>query len=790
MQGLGMSCASALAMMIASSASAQQTPDVPATGTQAPTSSRTETQAPKSSQPDGGVSDIIVTAQRVAQSLQTVPVSVQPVTGADLANRQISDLVQLQTAVPSLGIGTDNTFTLRGVGSLSFSPEVDSSVGVAIDDVSLGVPLFMNYFGFEDVDRVEVLLGPQGLLFGRNASAGLLNIVSKRPELGGRISGHAYAETDYRDATPDGGWGEILRGTLNVPLTSDAALRLNGFYSDQDPIATVVARGPNAHFGNYQARFGFKGKFLYEPAGGLSVYLIGDFARNRGIGGLYDRTARYSAPNSVTAAFLAKDGITAGPDNLKLGYSAPAGGGDIDTGGGSATISYKFSNHLTISDIVAYRYYTGNVTSDQDPTSSDGVDLNFRDGKYRQISNELRAAFNTGAFLDGQVGVYYFDSLLREQDAVGAAAYHILDPMYAALVGPSNSVTNPYIGTDLASRVRDQSYAGFGQVNVHPIDRVTVILGGRVTRDDDHVDLVQNQRFYLVPLGAPNYRASERVTNTDFSWKVGGQYDLPGLGMIYATYSKGYKGPAFNDTAATAGQRLAIGPETVHALELGAKTTFLDHRLRVNIAAFRDLFDNFQVQGFDSRTSSYFTANAAKVKSQGIEAFLEAKPVQSLTLSASGTLLDSRIRLFNNDHCYPGQPTCSAMGTSDSSGNRTPSSAKFTSNVTANYVHPVSNDASLSLLASWYHRSSINFSSNANPQQGLGAINTLDGSIGLTIDKRYRISAFCKNCTNKIFPVFIGADNIDAAVLGINSTVQTFGYNSLRTIGVSAGFDF
>jgi len=763
----------------------------PAMGQTVGTSPSAPSTASKSDQTtDSGIDDIIVTAQRVAQPLQRVPVSVQPVTGADLENRKIADLVQLQTAVPSLSVGTDNTFTLRGVGSLSFSPAVDSSVGVAIDDVSLGIPLFMNYFGFEDIDRVEVLLGPQGLLFGRNASAGLLNIVSKRPVLDGRISGSAYGETDYRDQTPGGGWGQILRGTVNVPLSSTAALRVNGFYSNQDPIAKVVARAPRAQFGNYQARFGFKGKFLYEPTDGLSVYLVGDFARNRGIGGLYERTARSFGPGSATAIFTARDGITAGPKNLQLGYSSPAGGADVDTGGGSGTISYKVSDGLTISNILAYRYYDATVNSDQDPTSSDGVDINFRSGKYRQITNELRAAFNTGPILDGQVGLYYFDSLLRERDGVGAAGYGLLDAMFAQLVGPANSVTNPYFGTDIRSRLRNQSYAGFGQVNVHPIDRLTLILGGRVTRDDNHVDLVQNQRFYLVPLGAPNYRANERVKNTDFSWKVGGQYDLGDIGMVYATYSKGYKGPAFNDTAATAGQRLAIGPETVHALEIGAKTTFLDRRLRLNISAFRNLFDDFQVQGYDSRSASYFTSNAAKVKSQGIEAFIEARPVRNLTLSAAGTLLDSKLTRFTNDRCYPKQPNCSALGTSDSSGNRTPSSAKFTSNVTAAYQHPVSEDATANLSVSWYHRSPINFASNGNPAQGLPTLDTLDGSIGLTVAQRYRISVFCKNCTGRIFPTYVGPDPVDATVLGVNSVTQTFGYNSIRTIGISAGFDF
>lgn len=759
-----LACVSAAALAIAASpAMAQDAPLPP----------------PAPSDDSAGVSDIIVTAQRFAQSLQKVPVSVQPVSGDELTSRKLSDLVQLQTAVPSLGVGTDNSFSLRGVGSLNFSPNVDSSVGVAVDDVSLGVPLFMNYFGFEDVERVEVLLGPQGLLFGRNASAGLLNVITKRPDFTG-ISGQLYGEGDYRDATPGGGWGEIVRGTINLPVSSNAAFRLNGFYSDQDPIATVTRRTAGARFENYQRRFGLKGKFLIEPTDKLSIYLVGDYAQNRGIGGIYDRTLRFLAPGSLTATTTVADGVTPGPNNLRFGYSAPGGGLDIDTGGASATISYKASNAITVSNIFAWRGYKAHVLGDLDFTSSDGVDQNRRDGRYRQFSNEFRVAINAGSLIDGQLGVYFFNSRLKENDGVGAAAYGAL--------GPFDSNTFPLTGADIDSRVRAQSIAGFGQFNIHPVTKLTLIFGGRLTHDTGSIDLVQNKKFYPVPIGANNYTASERTRNTDFSWKLGGQYDIDGVGMVYASFSRGYKGPAFNDTAAAAGRQLAIGPETVKSLEIGAKTTLFDRKLRLNIAAFHQIFSDFQVQGFDVASFTYFTGNAAKVKSQGIEMFAEARPTRSLTLTAAATLLDSKFEKFPNDHCYPTQ-TCPNLFT-NSAGNRTPSSAKFTSTVGATYERPVTRGATIALSASWYHRSSINFSSNANPATRLGAIDTLDGSIGTTIDGRYRLSLFCKNCTDKRFPIFIGTDNIDGALLGLNSTTQTWGYNSVRTIGLSASVKF
>ena len=186
--------------------------------------------------------EIIVTAQRIAQPLQKVPVAVQVISGSsELQNRKLNDLTQMQLATPSLQTGSDNSYTLRGVGSLVVSPNVDLSVGIAVDEVSLGQPSYMNILSFEDVSQVEVLTGPQGLLFGRNASAGLLNVVTRRPVIG-QLSGQFYGEQDYRDTVPGGKWGSIVKGTVNIPISPIAALRVNALYSDQDPLTDTIAR--------------------------------------------------------------------------------------------------------------------------------------------------------------------------------------------------------------------------------------------------------------------------------------------------------------------------------------------------------------------------------------------------------------------------------------------------------------------------------------------------------------------------------------------------------------------
>jgi iron complex outermembrane receptor protein len=724
--------------------------------------------------------DIIVTAQRIAQPLQKVPVSVQVISGRELEARQLNDLTQMQLATPSLQTGADNSYTLRGVGSLVVSPNVDSSVGIAIDDVSFGLPTFMNVLSFEDVSQVEVLTGPQGLLFGRNASAGLLNVVTQRPVLG-EFSGRFYGEQDYRDTLPGGKWGTVVKGTINVPISPIAALRINALYSDQDALTDTIARRDNVgKFQPFEHRSGIKAKLLVEPSDALSIYIIGDYAERHGIGGIYDRTDRSFGVGSVTGIFAGLDGITAGPDNFKNGTSSLYQ--DTRTGGASINISYKLSDQLTLSDIAAYRHVDYANNYDGDYTSFDGSDLNASTVRYNQYSNELRLALAPGSLVDGQVGLYYFGSQSHLTSRVGAAIYDLL--------GPFDSFTNPLLGADIHSGLKSDSLAAFGQANIHPTSKLTLIAGARVTRDRLHDRLLQNQNIYPVPLGPENASVDEVVRHTDISWKGGAQYQFTDTVMAYATYGKGYKGPTFNDSLTTAGQDPAVGPETVHSLDVGVKASFFDRKLRINVDAFRQMFRGIQVQGFDPNTTTFFTANGANAKSQGVELQIDARPVRRLTLNASATILDAYFTRFTEDRCYPGQPGCSPTGIADSSGNRLPSSARFTSTVGASYRLPVTENAALTLSADYYHRSSLNFSTNADPITGIGQINVVGASLGIDIGDRFNLTLFCKNCTNKVYPLAIGEDNVDGVAVNVNSALQSFGYNSVRTIGLRTDVKF
>lgn len=181
--------------------------------------------------------EIIVTAQRRSESLQKIPVSLTAVTADIIQSRQINDLNQIARAAPPLQIGSDNGFFVRGVGTLTFTDTIDSSVVLLLDEVNLG-RLFLAAPQFIDLERIEFLNGPQGLLFGKNASAGLLNIVTAKPKLG-VYSGKTGVEIVQRDAAGSAS-GVAVREVLNILPGTTAALRLNALYSIQEPGTTFV----------------------------------------------------------------------------------------------------------------------------------------------------------------------------------------------------------------------------------------------------------------------------------------------------------------------------------------------------------------------------------------------------------------------------------------------------------------------------------------------------------------------------------------------------------------------
>jgi iron complex outermembrane receptor protein len=745
-------------------------------------------------------SDIVVTAQRRSERLQDVPVSVQAVTADALQAAGVNDQRQLALVAPSLQVQQDNNYAVRGVGTQSFANTIESSVATAIDDVTLGSRV-LNGNPFLDLAQVEVLNGPQGLLFGKNASAGLVNITTKRPELG--VYGGSFDAEGVSRARPGSdGKGIVARGTINVPFGANVALRVNGIYRYDEPVVRNIRENAYGRFDENFRQYGGRAKLLIEPNDQLSIYLLGEYFEQRGVGTIFDSSFRSLAPNSISESYLNDAGIVAGPHNLDMLTDAPQYR-DLNTGGAQANVSYEFDNGWTLSNVFAWKAYSLDQQVDGDTVSADGANVNVQHAKYDQYSNELRLALPSDNPLTGQVGLYYFKSTLDQQSQIAGNNLFpsFLLPSFPFCVGaavsqpspPGCSVSNSYfLGQDKDYRLDNQSYAAFGQFTYAVTDKLKLIAGARITRDKVSIDLKQNFDNYFVVLGVPTSSYDQSFSATTFSYRAGAQYNFNRDVMVYATYGRGWKGPGMNDTGASLDADLRVLPERADTAEVGIKSTLFDRLLTFNASLFHTKFSNLQAQTFDTDLRAFVIGNAGKATSKGAEANLVLRPFKHFSVTGNVAYVDAKYDSFVGAQCYPGQQTifasCAVDGTFDASGNRLTFAPKLTSTISAAYEVPVSDASSLTFDVGYYHRSSIETIVSAPPGSKIEGIDILNASIGLRSGP-FTAALFCKNCTNKVYALQTGIEAGDSNA-GNLTIYQRMGIDSVRAIGLRFGFTY
>lgn len=754
---------------------------------------------------ESGPQEIIVTAQRRSENVLKVPLSVTVVTSDQLTQRGANDLTAVTRLAPSLQVAQDNTFSVRGVGTATFANTVEASVSQVIDDVVLGNREYASN-AFYDIARVEVLNGPQGLLFGKNASAGLINITTVRPQLG-ELSFNADGEFVQRTRPGNDGTGYQIRSTANIPVSDTAALRLNFIYSDQDPI-TVPRVNPNVRNDLGLENLGVRAKFLFEPSDNLSIYLIGDYNRQRGITGRYDLTFRQFGRNSQYPA----RGLVAGFENLNFASEAP-NFRDSDTGGLQANINLSFANGMELSSISAWKQAKTQFQFDSDQTPFNFFSFNGANQKYDQYSQELRLALPTGNALSGQFGLYYYRSIGNNvgfrggnngvPDVAAIRFPFCIGATVTAGPPPACSVSNTsFLGQDFQYRLTNDSYAAFGQLSYQLTDTLKLSAGARLTHEKAEIDLRENFGQYFVTLGVRRNVTQQSTDATDLSYKVGFDWQPTPDMMVYGFFGEGFKGPGFSNTAPTANANLAVRPEISRGGELGIKGRAFDGALTFGLSGFYTKFYDLQVQAFVQALRTFVLGNAATATTKGLELSFQATPVSGLTLSGSASYVDATFDDYPGAQCFPTQTTngCNAainsslpgfIGTFNARGSRLPLSAKFTATLGAEYSAPISDTLEGQVGIGYYHRS---------PQSaGIGSVfdiptwDTLDLRAGIKADN-WTISLFCKNCTNAMRPISIGSDGGDANPVGTAPPVltlnQRFSFESVRTFGVRLGVNF
>lgn len=620
--------------------------------------------------------EIIVTAQKREQNLQDVPISITAVSGAQLEARGVSSSQDLTQMAPGLTIGTTGgnsaTFAyIRGGGTNLIDISADPSVATFIDEVYVPGTSGMQ-FGLLDIERIEVLKGPQGTLFGRNAAAGAISIVTRRPS--DQFAGSFDLEV--------GNYGAVKgRGSITGPLTDNGKLRfrLSQMYRHRDPVTENLAGKDPGRVDT----FGTRGQVQYKGDTLDALLTVGYFNQDNGPADVFTFTDGFVGALIDNPAPLADH-----PNEFfRVWRNRPEGYEKQDVF--DTNLRLEFETGLgTLTSITAYRDSKYDGTDDRDGTFADAIVSRFIE-KHETFTQELRIAGDAGA-LQWIGGVYYY-----HDKGYNNQSYFIYPDM--ALYPPSNGQPvsdQHWLTTD--------SYAVFGQLSYDITDRLSLTAGARYSydkkRSERDIDVDAISPFFLFPTGS--YVASAKENWESFNPVVSLQYEIDPDVMIYGSVRSGYKSGGFQ-TLLPSTRALAerpYDPEKVLSYEIGVRSELFDRRLRLNLSAFYVETKDQQVSIFEAGALS--VQNAARSTAKGLDIELRGRITDRLTLNWAATVQKARF----GDYRY----VSPIEGPIDNTGNRQLRSPDFSSSVGLDYRVPAAR-GELTLHGDYFFQTRIYF---------------------------------------------------------------------------------
>lgn len=743
--------------------------------------------------------DIIVTADRREQRLQDTPTSVSVVSGEALQRAQVTSPQELTQLVPSLSFtsGTSedsSSLRVRGLGTQVFSIGVEPSVSYVVD----GVVLTREVAGLGDlfdIERVEVLRGPQGTLFGKNASAGVINIVTKSPSNVLTVDAFALATEDDEYQARIG---------VSGPLGDKAGFRLTGFYNDRRGYITNLFDGRRTS-GNKS--YGVRGKLQFRPTEDLTLTLIGDYRQSDTT--CCQFTARALTNPSVRALIGA---VTPSPTNRVANVNAPPFGSGTQYGA-SLQADYDLGG-ATLTSITAYRYFDFEADQDIDglpfantPVGQNAalvqLDHNFGRSQADTWTQELRIGSKGRNTVDYVAGLYFYNSQLsRVFDRLARVCLVGAAPTRPVGSDCGTFARNLPAGFD--AKIDSRSYAAFGEATFNVLGPVSLITGLRVNRELLGFDFsVFNTAAAATPVTV-RFADDRRTNDTAVLGRAGVKLKLGADSNFFAFYSRGYKAPAFDLTTsftpAIAAQQ-PIGAERSNAYEASFKGSLLDRRLFVTATLFRTDFEGFQVQAFDPAIAASRLLNAGRVRNEGMELELLIRPAPSFSVSAGLTYARTRIRQFVNGPCYSGQPVvasaagsgtplvCASNGTAATGddtqnlrGGRIPNSPDFRVTLNARWTPDLGGTIKPFVQAGVVTQSDALFALNQNPGTAQDGFSLVNASVGANVDNRYELTLFVKNLFNTNYASSIFESPVNNAP---GSFFQVVPRDSKRYIGAS-----
>ena len=714
--------------------------------------------------------EVVVTAQKRQQRLQDVPVAVTALTAETLENRNVTEVADVARLAPSLtvtesGQATNNSINIRGIGTSAFSIGIESAVAAVVDDVSL-VQQAQAFSPLADIARIEVLRGPQGPLFGKNASAGAINIVTQGPtaNLSGSLTAAATTDKETR-----------LEGSIAGPLGERAGFRLNAYASERDGYLKNLTTG---NLLNGEDAWGIRARLDLQPTDQLSLSLTASHSESDVNGNV--RSFRDAKPGvRIIGSPLSGnlDGIQVGPDNYKVRINfEPLNHSESEVF--AVKGSYDFGA-ATLTSITSYQDWKYDFSEDFDniatPTLTDANNPNSApvpDGIIQRssfhttsLAQELRLASTGGDRFHYLLGLFYSDS---ETDRT--------------------LVRGPTFPTNFAAGVTNTTYAAFGQFTYDFSPQTHIDVGLRWNSEEISVDFTnQLATATTCRLTCSGDASEERTT-----YKVALRHDLTSDIMAYASIATGYKGQGFDVSSGFTPAQAArpVNAETSDAYEVGMKGRFLDGRIQANIAGFWTDYSDFQTQSIeeDPAAPGTFVArlrNVGSVRSRGVEVDGAARVTENLRFDVSAAYIDAEVTDFPNAPCYNGQTAAEGCrdlnpsptvltGVQDLAGKRLTNSPKFKYSIAGTYDLDLPNlPFNAAISGEWAYRTAVNFALGDNPRQEQEGYGVFNGNVSFesSPDSRDRVTVFVNNLFDQHYATTISPST------GASSTALGGGYS-------------
>lgn len=623
----------------------------------------------------GTLEEVIVTATKRAESLQDIPVTVNAFSAESIQEAGIQNASDLASLTPALNINVNSSpfnarMTIRGVGTAQTDPALEPSVGLFVDGVFLGRS-GLGMSDLTDIERIEVLQGPQGTLYGKNTNAGAISIITRKPNF--------EAFEGYVEASA-GDYGMYrLTASASGPLTDTLAYRLSGSMHERDGFYDNSA-GDDL---NDADDWNLQGKLQWEPTDSLSILLSASHI---------DRDTHCCGADAIQTEALNNELAAQGfsPDNNDpYDYNIQPGADNsfaMESDLASLTINYDTGTG-EVTSITAWNDYSYEVAQDPDRSQLDILTLVNDAFSGDSFSQELRFDSSAGDNIDYMVGLFYYQQTTRRG---GNDPFVFIGEDFIALANqsgflpiPAEFIAAPGDNLFIDYTQDTETIAAFGQATWHISDTWHLTGGLRWTDEEKDSDLFSQTNSAAPGIGGRTFLDSASTpidarldrSSDNIDWLLRAAVDIGDDSMVFASAATGTKSGGFQTVNGEADSREFDDEDTL-TYELGIKSTLLDARLRANASAFYSEIDDFQAQRQLESGVGTFVSNEATVEISGLDFQVEALPLPNLTLTAG--------LLYMHKYDVTDGPN---------DGDQLPFSADYSANLAATLVFPLGDGA-------------------------------------------------------------------------------------------------